>query len=78
MKISFDIDCTPAEARAFLGLPDLTPLHQLYLEKMSGLMTDGIGPADFDRMARAWLPGLSEGLETWRQAMFSAVRQKSD
>ncbi len=78
MKISFDIDCTPAEARAFLGLPDLTPLHQLYLDKMSGLMTDGIGPADFDRMARAWLPGLSEGLETWRQAMFSAVRQKTD
>ena len=24
----FDIDCTPAEARAFLGLPDLTPLHE--------------------------------------------------
>ena len=78
MKITFDIDCTPTEARAFLGLPDLTPLHQLYLDKMSAVMTDGIGPQDFERMARAWLPGFSEGLETWRQAMFNAVRQKSD
>ena len=74
MKISVDIDCTPAEARAFLGLPDLGPLHDLYLDKMKTLVTDGIGPADFERLARAWLPGMSEGLETWRQAIFSAGR----
>ena len=76
MKISFDIDCTPAEARALMGLPDLTPLHDLYLERMRGFVTDGIGPADFERMARAWLPGMSEGLETWRQAIFSATATK--
>ncbi len=75
MKITFDIDCTPAEARAFLGLPDLTPLHDAYLAKMTGLMTDGIGAADFERMTRAWLPGLSEGIETWRQAMFNVARK---
>ena len=78
MKISFDIDCTPAEARAFLGLPDLTPLHQLYLDKMSGFITEGIAPAEFERMARTWMPGLSEGFETWRQAMFNTVRPKTE
>ena len=78
MKITFDIDCTPAEARAFLGLPDLTPIHQVYLDKMTALVTDGIGPADFERLARAWLPGMSDGFETWRQAMFAAGRPRSD
>lgn len=78
VKISFDIDCTPAEARAFLGLPDLTPLHQIYLDKMRGFVSDGVAPADFERMARAWLPGMNEGLETWRQAMFNATRPKTD
>ncbi|MBV8971115.1 MAG: hypothetical protein JO290_02360 [Sphingomonadaceae bacterium] len=78
MKISFDIDCTPAEARAFLGLPDLTPLHQLYLDRMSTMMTDGIGPADMERLARSWLPGFSEGLEAWRQAMLGAMRPKAE
>ncbi len=77
VKITFDIDCTPAEARAFLGLPDLTSLHEAYLSKMSGFVTEGIGPADFERMAKTWLPGMSEGFETWRQAIFSAAR-KSD
>ena len=78
MKISFDIDCTPAEARAFLGLPDLTPLHDAYLDKMKAIMTDGIGPAEVERMMRTWLPGIGEGLEAWRQTMFTAVRPKSD
>jgi hypothetical protein len=27
MKITIDIDCTPGEARAFLGLPDVAPLQ---------------------------------------------------
>lgn len=78
MKITFDIDCTPAEARAFLGLPDLTSLHDTYLDKLKSFATDGVGPADFERMTRTWLPSMSEGIETWRQAMFSAARMKSD
>lgn len=71
MKISFDIDCTPAEARAFLGLPDLTPLHDLYLDRMKGYVTDGLTPSDFERLARTWMPGMAEGLEQWRNAFFS-------
>jgi len=78
MKISFDVECTPAEARTFLGLPDLTALHELYLNKMKDFATDGLSPADFDRMTKAWLPQMTEGLETWRQAMFSTVRAKVD
>jgi len=34
MKVIVDVDCTPEEARRFLGLPDLTPVHDLYLDKM--------------------------------------------
>ncbi|MEO7470377.1 MAG: DUF6489 family protein, partial [Sphingobium limneticum] len=30
MKVTVDVDCTPAEARAFLGLPDVTPIHDKY------------------------------------------------
>jgi len=28
MKVQIEIDCTPAEARAFLGLPDVAPLNE--------------------------------------------------
>ena len=72
MKIHFDIECTPVEARAFLGLPDLTPVHDVYLERMKGYMTDGLTPADFERIVRTWMPGMAEGLEQWRQAFWNA------
>jgi hypothetical protein len=32
MKFTVDVDCTPQEARTFLGLPDLKPLQDRYVQ----------------------------------------------
>ena len=29
MKLNITVDCTPEEARAFLGLPDVTPVNDV-------------------------------------------------
>lgn len=71
MKVTIDIDCTPEEARAFFGLPDLTPVHAAYVDRMKGFVTDGLTPADLEKMMRSWLPGMAEGFEQWRQAFFT-------
>ena len=34
MKGTAEVDCTPQEARAFLGLPDVTPLNEHVLTEM--------------------------------------------
>jgi hypothetical protein len=34
MKITINVDCTPAEAREFLGLPDLRPLQAAWLAEV--------------------------------------------
>ncbi|MEM9422234.1 MAG: DUF6489 family protein [Pseudomonadota bacterium] len=34
MKISINIDCTPAEARNFFGLPDVSPVNELIVKSM--------------------------------------------
>ncbi len=73
MKVTFDIDCTPAEARAFFGLPDLTSVHDIYLDKMKTVMSEGLTPTDFERMARNWMPGMAEGFEQWRQMFTTAI-----
>ncbi len=54
MKIKIDIDCTPAEARAFLGLPDVTPLHALYVARMEELVKDGVTPDMMAAMVKSW------------------------
>jgi hypothetical protein len=74
MKITFDIDCTPAEARAFFGLPDLTPVHEVYVERMKAAITDGITPADWEKMTKTWMPGISEGFEQWQKLMMAGLQ----
>lgn len=56
MKISFDIDCTPEEARRFMGLPDLTPVHEAYVSRMTKAVGDGMTIDGVADMMRSWGP----------------------
>jgi hypothetical protein len=64
MKVSIDIDCTPEEARTFLGLPDVAPLQQAMLKEMEERMRGALGAMDPDAMVKLWLP---VGMEGWEQ-----------
>ena len=66
MKIRVDVDCTPEEARRFMGLPDLTPVHQAYVERMTKAVTEGITPDAFAEIARGWGPMSETGLTMWK------------
>ena len=69
MKITMDVDCTPEEARRFLGLPDLTPVHDAYIEKMRTMVSDGVTPEMFGEMMKSWGPSSEAGLNLWRQML---------
>ena len=42
MKVNVELDCTPEEARRFLGLPDVKPANDLYVEALTKAMK-GVG-----------------------------------
>ena len=69
MKISVDVDCTPEEARRFMGLPDLTPVHQAYVERMTKAVTEGVTPEGFAEIARNWGPMSEAGLSIWKSML---------
>ncbi|MEA3003538.1 MAG: hypothetical protein QOH81_2326 [Sphingomonadales bacterium] len=69
MKVTVDVDCTPEEARRFLGLPDLTPVHQAYVERMLKAVTDGVSPESFAELARAWGPMSEAGMTMWKSML---------
>jgi len=73
MKVNIEIDCTPEEARAFMGLPDVSALHAVYLDRMKGLMAEGVTAADVERLMANWLPGAAMGLEQFQKAMWGAM-----
>ena len=33
MKVTVEVECTPEEARQFLGLPDVVPMQQAAMKK---------------------------------------------
>jgi len=55
MKVNIEIDCTPAEARAFFGLPDVSPLNEKLVEEMSKRMEENMGAMDPETMMRSWM-----------------------
>lgn len=64
MKIHIDIDCTPEEARRFLGLPDVSEVNHMAMDKVRQRLKKTLEEMDPETMLRTWLPA---GLEGWRQ-----------
>ena len=60
MKISIDIDCTPEEARRFMGLPDVAPLQQAFVTELEKRMMAGLKSMDADSLMKLWLPSSME------------------
>jgi hypothetical protein len=64
MKVSINVDCTPEEARAFLGLPDVAPLQKALLKETEERMRNALGAMDPEAMLKLWMP---VGMEGWEQ-----------
>jgi len=71
MKITVNVDCTPEEARSFLGLPDLKPLHDAFVQDMQQRMSTGMQALSPEEMMKNWMLG-QKGLEQM-QALFAQM-----
>ena len=77
MKVSVDVDCTPEEARRFLGLPDLGAVHEAYVAKMKSALEDGPPSEMFGDMVKAWGPMNEAGMNMWKQMLDQMGGKKS-
>lgn len=81
MKFEVHIDATPAEARQFLGLPDLTPVHDAWVERLQKLAAEGVDAKEWQKLAQTWIAGVPvAGLEVWQGLLkaASSTRPKPD
>ncbi|KQX21524.1 MULTISPECIES: DUF6489 family protein [unclassified Sphingomonas] len=72
MKITVDVDCTPEEARRFMGLPDMSGVHAVYIDKMKKMIEEGVTPDTMETMMRNWMPMGEAGMNLWR-SMFDQI-----
>jgi hypothetical protein len=65
MKVTVNIDCTPEEARAFFGLPDVQPLQERLSANLKAM--------DPETMIKTWLPAAVKGFEQWQDMVASQM-----
>jgi hypothetical protein len=70
VKITINVDCTAAEAREFIGLPDLRPLQAAWLAEVERRLIADMQKFSPEGIARTWLSGA--GAE-WLPNMFNAL-----
>jgi hypothetical protein len=79
MKINVEVDCTPEEARRAVGLPDLTPIHDKYIQSITGAM-DGtaVKPELIENMMKNWMPMGDASMAFWRGLFDNATGKTRD
>ena len=71
MKITMNIECSPEEARRFLGLPDVAPMQEELLKAYWEQMMENISSLDPDAMMKSWMSGSGSGMEEMQRAFWS-------
>lgn len=80
MKLNITIDCSPEEARRFLGMPDVSEVQ----EKMTKAMMDNMANIDAETLMKYWMPQGENGLNQmadhmsqWQNMFFNAMQEKA-
>ncbi len=77
MKITIEVDCTPAEARAFMGLPDVEPLQAEVMGEIQRRAMQALAMTDPQQLLKNWVPWGAQGLETFQNFMRAATSSRS-
>ncbi|WP_207485337.1 DUF6489 family protein [Arenibaculum pallidiluteum] len=73
MKITVDVDCTPEEARQFLGLPDVRPMQDALMQQLQERLSANLQAMDPETMLKTWLPASIQGIEQIQKAFWSQM-----
>ena len=73
MKCRVEFECTPAEARAFLGLPDLQPLQDRLMGEMEKKMLAEMERFAPDAILKTWLSLYPQTAEHFQDMMLKML-----
>jgi len=77
MKVNIEIDCTPEEARAFMGLPDVSSANNEYVEAISRAMKAASSPDQLQELAQQLAPMGQLGLQMFQNFLEGGLRSGS-
>lgn len=69
MKVHIEIDCTPEEARRFMGLPDVEKANEIYVDSISNAMKGASNVDQLQEFAKQMAPMGQLGLKLFQDFM---------
>ena len=75
MKITINVDCSPEEARSFVGLPDVKPMQTAMMEEVENRMRANMEAMDPETLMKTWLPAGIEGFEQMQKTFWAQMGQ---
>ena len=73
MKLHIEIDCTPEEARQFLGLPEVSPMQAELMQAVGERMREALQTSDPQALLQTWMPAGLEGWERLQKMFWNAA-----
>jgi hypothetical protein len=73
MKVTVEVDCTPIEARSFLGLPDVTPLNDHLVEEMRRRFETNAAMLQPEELMKTWMSFGGQAQEQFMKLMSAAT-----
>ncbi|WP_338446802.1 DUF6489 family protein [Pelagerythrobacter marensis] len=74
MKVHIEIDCTPEEARTFMGLPDVGKANDVYVDMITKAMKGVNNPDQLQDYARQLAPMGQMGLKMFQSFVEGASK----
>ena len=73
MKMTVEVDCTPEEARRFMGLPDVSALNEALVKEMQERMAANISALAPDELMKNWMAFGAGAQEQFRKLMEASL-----
>ncbi len=77
MKVKIEIECTPEEARTFLGMVDLSDAQEAFAKGLRERVATAVETLDPETLMKAWMPEGLKGLEELQKAFWQGMGGKS-
>ena len=63
MKVTVNVECTPEEARTFMGLPDVQPMQEALMSELQQRLSANLQALSPENMMQAWLPASLQAVQ---------------
>ncbi|WP_091735876.1 DUF6489 family protein [Phenylobacterium immobile] len=78
MKVTIEVDCTPEEARRYMGLPDVTALNDHFLEQVKLRMEGNLKGLPAEELMKSWMAFGQGAQDQFRQIMEASARNAAN